>query len=102
MRALDGNVGRAKDIAEVLRIMPEVIKGIMETTYRNHPALQPIAFMVAWLRGQHGKSGFQAPYTFLPESERHASWWSLVFAVDIRTGGNNRPLAEKIAKNHRG
>ena len=74
MRALDGNVDKAENIAEVLRISPAVINGIKQTTYRNHPALQPIAFMAAWLRGRHETTGSQAPYTSLPESERHASW----------------------------
>ena len=99
MRALDGNVARAENIADVLRINSEVIKGIKETTYRHHSALQPIAFMAAWLRGRHETTGHQTPYA---ESEPHASWWSLVFAVDLNTGGNNRPLAEKIAEKHTG
>ena len=101
MRALDGNVYRAENIGEVLRIRPEVIKEIKET---YHSALQPIAFMAAWLRGRHDTTGFQAPYNFLrlPESERHASWWILVFGVDLNTGGDNRPLAESIAKNYKG
>ena len=102
MRALNGNVARAENIADVLRIMPVVINEIKTITYRNHSALWPIAFMAAWLRGRHDNTGFQAPYTLLPESERHASWWSLVFAVDLNTGGNNRVLAESIAKNHKG
>ena len=101
MRALGGKVGRAKNIADVLRINSDVIDEI-KTTYSSHRPLWPIAFMAAWLRGEHDKIGLQAPYTFLPESERHASWWSLVFAVDLNTGGNKRVLAESIAKNHRG
>ena len=99
MRALNGNVARAENIAKVLRIMPEVINEIKTITYRNLSALWPTAFMAAWLRGRHEITGHQTPYA---ESEPHASWWSLVFAVDLNTGGNNRVLAESIAKNHKG
>ena len=99
MRALDGNVDRAENIAAVLRIKSKVIKEIKETTYRNHPALWPIASMTAWLRGRHDKTGYQSPYT---DTEPHASWWSLVFAVDLRTGGDNRDLARSIAENYKG
>lgn len=95
-KAVQGVIARIPEVGRSLAISSPRLEAIKKV-HAGKMDRQSIAIIDTWLRQDINKS--KAPYN-IKGNEPHPNWWSLVWAVAHRVGGNNPAEARKIAENY--